>query len=324
MQRTHDIHTGIDLPVPVGTPVLAIEAGTVVWVGPFTGPDAGCPWWLPTDCVLVEGETGVFLYGEIETTCERGQHVEEGEVLGCVLRVLRHDKGMPTSMLHLELYAAGYRDGGEVWKIGEPCPTMLRNPTELIVKIAAEGRRDDGGVTCPRCRAWMRTDKEMARHRQHCIRRSGEEEERNQRVQRLRQCGNFLEAPTACPVCGDRPMLVTGYSIYHGRPDLEHKLFWQCPRKCSQVGCHDGTSVPLGGLATDAMRRARQRAHKAFDAMWGDGVQCSRGNAYRMLAERLGIPVEETHIARFDVQTCDRVVEICAAWKAEREASRDI
>ena len=44
--RTHDLHTGVDLYVPEGTPVYAMADGTVMDVSLFTGPNANppCPW----------------------------------------------------------------------------------------------------------------------------------------------------------------------------------------------------------------------------------------------------------------------------------------
>ncbi len=63
--RRHDVHTGVDLHCGAGQSVLAVERGVVVAVEEFTGPAAGSPWWLPTRAVLVEGASGVVLYGEV-------------------------------------------------------------------------------------------------------------------------------------------------------------------------------------------------------------------------------------------------------------------
>lgn len=131
--RKHDIHTGVDLHCPAGSPVHAVEPGIIVSIVPFTGPDADSPWWLPTDAVMVAGPSGVVLYGEVVAPVDLrpGVTLAAGEVLGHVSRVLRNDKGKPTSMLHLELYAAGTTQP-VWWRLGEPCPKELCDPTPFI------------------------------------------------------------------------------------------------------------------------------------------------------------------------------------------------
>lgn len=317
-RRKFDVHTGVDLVAPVGTPVLAIEDGIVAILGPFTGPEAGCPWWLPTDCVLVEGDSGVFLYGEIEPMVERWEAVEEGQVIGRVLRVLRTDKGYPTSMLHLELYAPGYRDPGEIWALDAPRPAPLRDPTPILLDIVDAQVQRERGVTCPRCRAILPNEAALGPHKARCIRRPEAERTRNEAVRRLREHGVYLPSPEACPVCGKRPELVTGATLYGHRADLGAKLFWRCPDGCAHVGCHEGTSVPLGLLATEGERRARMRAHAALDALWGAGGCMPRGRAYEELARRMGLAREACHIGRFNEQECARAIAICRAMQQER------
>lgn len=136
-RRRHDVHTGVDLPCDEGQPVCAVEAGAVVSIEEFTGPDAGSPWWLPTRAVLVEGASGVVLYGELTPRegLAVGVRVERGELVGRVTRVLRHDKGRPTTMLHLERYARGAR-ASVWWRLDEPQPEALLDPSELLAGAA--------------------------------------------------------------------------------------------------------------------------------------------------------------------------------------------
>jgi murein DD-endopeptidase MepM/ murein hydrolase activator NlpD len=132
--RKYDIHTGVDLFCEVGQPVLAMESGIVVNVLPFTGAKAESPWWLETDAVMIEGESGVFLYGEIETSLKVGEYVQEGQLVGKVVRVLKNDKGKPVTMLHLELYQHGTRDC-VWWKLNERCPEQLLDPTAILISL---------------------------------------------------------------------------------------------------------------------------------------------------------------------------------------------
>lgn len=52
------------------------------------------------------------------------------------------------------------------------------------------------------------------------------------------------------------------------------------------------------------------RAHAIFDPIWSQG-RMKRRAAYAWLAAQLGIEVDKCHIAMFDADTCDRVVQIC-------------
>lgn len=133
--RANHVHEGIDFYCPAGTPVMAVEDGIVVAVLKFTGPAAGSPWWHDTDAVLVEGASGVVLYGEIAPEVGAGDAVAAGQCLGRVVQVLREDKGRPMSMLHLEFHAAGTRDCYE-WTLDQPAPSSLRDPTPQLMHLA--------------------------------------------------------------------------------------------------------------------------------------------------------------------------------------------
>lgn len=139
--RRHDVHTGVDLYCPEGTEVIAVEAGVVVAVLPFTGPRADSPWWEDTDAVLVEGASGVVLYGELGPAVAVGDRCRAGDLLGHVVRVLRRDKGRPVAMLHLELYAPGAREP-VWWLLGDDRPGPLRDPTPLLREISRASASD--------------------------------------------------------------------------------------------------------------------------------------------------------------------------------------
>ncbi len=131
--RKHHIHEGVDLYCPEGTDVFAVEDGTVVNIVPFTGAHAGSDWWHNTYAVLVEGKTGVVVYGEILTTCKTGQKISAGDLIGTVKQVLKIDKGRPMSMLHLELYDHGVRDAVE-WPVGLARQSGLKDPTPYLLE----------------------------------------------------------------------------------------------------------------------------------------------------------------------------------------------
>lgn len=136
VQRKHHTHEGVDLYCSDGTPVSAVEDGIVVALLAFTGAQATppSPWWHDTQALLIEGSSGVVVYGEIEPllNIEIGAHVKAGQKLGWVKQVLKVNKGRPMSMLHLELHQHGTRDALE-WE--DKRPETLLDPTPYLLEI---------------------------------------------------------------------------------------------------------------------------------------------------------------------------------------------
>lgn len=151
-QRTHDIHTGVDLYVDSNSldirysnensQVYAIEHGTIINTGPFTGPLAGSNWWKPTNYVMVKSKSGNICYGEVRLgrNLKIGDTVSRGEVIATVLPVLdkskiRKDiKNHSDHMLHIELYDHSITKPIDVWHHNEPKPVGLLDPTDLLRK----------------------------------------------------------------------------------------------------------------------------------------------------------------------------------------------
>lgn len=135
-ERKFHIHEGVDLYCDEGTDVFAMEKGRVVGVIPFTGEQDGTPWWHDTDAVLIEGESGVIVYGEITAhpDLKLGDMVKAGQILGQVKTVLKKDKGRPMSMLHLEFHKYGTRQPQE-WAVGQSKPKTLQDPTPLLKRV---------------------------------------------------------------------------------------------------------------------------------------------------------------------------------------------
>lgn len=130
--RKFDVHTGIDLYCNQSDNVYAIESGVVSHIEKFTGEWAGSPWWNNTEAIVIEGESGFILYGEIsvEHDLKPGMHIQEGCILGTVQTVLKKDKGKPMAMLHLELYSQQCQS--VVWNLNEPKPTYLNDITPIL------------------------------------------------------------------------------------------------------------------------------------------------------------------------------------------------
>lgn len=108
-----------------------------------------------------------------------------------------------------------------------------------------------------------------------------------------------------CDYCGKRAHFVDSTIVY-GR---SYGMIYYCPDCKAWVGVHKGTDVPLGRLADAELRKAKIAAHAAFDVIWRR--RTTRKKAYKWLSERMGLPVEKTHIGMFDVAQCKRVIALC-------------
>ncbi len=117
-----------------------------------------------------------------------------------------------------------------------------------------------------------------------------------------------------CPYCDVGAKLVDSKIVYGGR---SYGMIWLCsnyPDCDAYVGVHRGTKKPLGRMANAKLRKAKMAAHAAFDRHWKSWDltrRMGRNEAYRVLAEALGICVKNCHIGMFDVDECNRVVEVC-------------
>jgi len=137
------------------------------------------------------------------------------------------------------------------------------------------------------------------------------------------------KASIICSYCGNYAKFVAdGGRLYQSRTN--YGPVWVCEPCTAWVGCHPGTTWPLGRLANAKLRRLKIEAHKEFDPLWSAKMRrtkCSkseaRSAAYAWLAKQLGISGPECHIGLFDESQCERVIEICRnAYEKYRLAER--
>lgn len=118
------VHTGVDIPVPKGTPILAAGAGTIIWAGYGVyqgGYDPKDPYGL---AITIRHDFGYqnqalyTIYGHMsETNVIQGEHVETGDLLG-----LAGETGVVTGPhLHFEV------------RLGENSFFSTRNPELWLV-----------------------------------------------------------------------------------------------------------------------------------------------------------------------------------------------
>ena len=128
--------------------------------------------------------------------------------------------------------------------------------------------------------------------------------------------------PDICRYCGGVIRLVPAAKIYGTaavkRLGLEKEYIYQCQNCNARVGCHKGTTRPLGNVANETLRLKRMETHRVFDAFWKNrGLRRSQG--YRWLAEQMDLPKSRTHIGGFEMDQCQKVIDLCE--QAEKEAA---
>lgn len=110
-----------------------------------------------------------------------------------------------------------------------------------------------------------------------------------------------------CDYCGRRAEYVDSKVVY----GKSYGMIYLCRSCMAYVGVHKGTNKPLGRLANAELRHWKKRAHAAFDPVWQYGIfRHRRNDAYAWLAQKMHLPVEQTHIGMFDVAQCRQVIDI--------------
>ncbi len=109
-----------------------------------------------------------------------------------------------------------------------------------------------------------------------------------------------------CDYCGRRAEYVDSKIVY----GKSYGMIYLCRACMAYVGVHKGTNTS-GRLANAELRYWKKAAHAVFDPLWKYGrFRSHRNAAYGWLAQKMGLPVEETHIGMFDVAQCRKAIQI--------------
>ena len=118
-----------------------------------------------------------------------------------------------------------------------------------------------------------------------------------------------VEPPQSCRYCQGRVDLVSNAKIY-GREYGSWPYVYLCSCCGASVGLHPDTDLPLGTLADESLRRARNDSKGAFIATYR-AKRLDRNQAYDWLSQKTGIPRVECHFGMFDTQQCELVKAAC-------------
>lgn len=107
-----------------------------------------------------------------------------------------------------------------------------------------------------------------------------------------------------CPYCDCRTVYqdaaAAGFHMSTG-------FLYLCPKCGAYVGCHPGTSMAKGMVATAKQREFRRQAHNAIDFLWKDGY-LDRQTVYYKLAQLIGKPKNKMHIAMLTTSELQAVI----------------
>ncbi len=129
--------------------------------------------------------------------------------------------------------------------------------------------------------------------------------------------------PSICRYCGGKVALTDAKTIYGDatrRLGLVGEKIYLCQNCNARVGCHKGTTRPLGNVANEVLRLKRMETHQVFDAFW----RCrgmTRAAAYQWLAQKMELSEKQTHIGSFEMDACEQVICLCREFEKKKEAA---
>ena len=125
-----------------------------------------------------------------------------------------------------------------------------------------------------------------------------------------------------CRYCGGVIRLIPAKAVYGEsteRLGMTGEYIYQCQNCNARVGCHTGTTRALGNVANEVLRLKRMETHRVFDAMW-KRRHMSRTEAYRWLAAQLHLTEGRAHIGGFEMDQCQKVIDLCVKIDTEEAA----
>lgn len=117
-----------------------------------------------------------------------------------------------------------------------------------------------------------------------------------------------------CTDCQLEAEFVDSAEVYGGK---SYGMIYICRGCGNYVGAHANSNKPKGTLADARTRLMRRNAHLAFDPIWQGGKK-NRVTAYKRLAEWLEIPAQDCHIGLFDLDMCQRVIDVCKEFREKK------
>lgn len=121
-----------------------------------------------------------------------------------------------------------------------------------------------------------------------------------------------LPVPEICNCCSGKVEVKTHIDVY-GKNYGNYPWVYLCCMCGAYVGMHPNTNIPLGTLADAKTRKARTSCKPVFERIWKSGYM-PRTEAYRWLANELGISRAECHFGLFTESMCNLARDACRRY----------
>ncbi|OEE59661.1 zinc-finger-containing protein [Vibrio splendidus] len=109
-----------------------------------------------------------------------------------------------------------------------------------------------------------------------------------------------------CPYCQSFAYLKDSTPIYGESRGLKYICSNFASGCDAYVGIHKGDHIPLGRPADKKLRKKRRKCHQEFDFLMKQNPSLSKTEAYELVAQLMGIPVDDCHIALFDEELAEQ------------------
>ena len=132
-----------------------------------------------------------------------------------------------------------------------------------------------------------------------------------------------MKKSNICRYCGGEIQLIPAGQIYGSsvhRLGYAGEYVFQCKNCDARVGCHRGTSRPLGNVVNETLRLKGMEAHRVFDTFW-KSQHMIRATAYRWLSQKLRIPERKAQIGGLEMDQCREIIMMCGTGDERQEVS---
>lgn len=122
----------------------------------------------------------------------------------------------------------------------------------------------------------------------------------------IKQIRDPLPPIDKCNHCNNNVIIINNKEIY-GNSYGEWPWIYYCDNCGAYVGIHSYTNIPLGTLADEQTRKARQVCKKPFVDLYKT-KKMTKNRAYRLLSIKLNIPFSKCHFGMFDINMCEKAL----------------
>lgn len=126
----------------------------------------------------------------------------------------------------------------------------------------------------------------------------------------LKKVRDRLDPPIACHLCGSWRVALVRHEQVYGRAYGDWPFLYYCESCSARVGLHKFTDIPLGTLADQELRNARQMSKVVFNQLLDIKFLGSRTAAYKWLAYRMNLPLSHCHFGFFTLEQCAKAQQI--------------